>query len=178
MDPKGDASYTDQKGRTRWQRNDEIADKLRQLHDILVIGGYEASHAARYSRLAYTISRHPESVEALHREGCLVTISGVGETIAEIIGEFIETGTCTKLEEFAEHTPKTVLELTALPGLGIKTVKALYDELGIDSRASLSQALAEGKLEGVRLMNKKTQERIRQHISEISNDRGAFLSVR
>ena len=63
-------------------------------------------------RLAYTISRHPESIEALHDEGRLATISGVGETIAEIIGEFIETGTCTKLEEFAEHTPKTVLELT------------------------------------------------------------------
>lgn len=166
MDPKGDASYTDQKGRTRWRCNDEIAKKLQQLHDILVIGGYEESHATRYSRLAYTISRHPESVEALHDERRLSTISGVGETIAEIIGEFIETGTCTKLEEFVEHTPKTVLELTALPGVGIKTAKALYDELGIDSLASLGEALNEDRLEGLKLMNKKTQERVRQHISE------------
>ena len=166
MDPKDDISYTDAKGRTRWHRNDEIAKKLQQLHDILVIGGYEESHATRYTRLAYTISRHPESVEELHREGRLSTISGVGETIAEIIGEFIKTGTCNKLEEFAEHTPKTVLELTAIPGVGIKTAKALYDELGIDSLASLSQALAEGKLEGRKLMTKKTQERVQQHISE------------
>ena len=166
MSTKDDASYTDQKGRTRWRCNDEIAEKLRQLHDILVIGGYEESHATRYSRLAYTISRHPESVEELHREGCLSAISGVGETIAEIIGEFIETGTCTKLEEFAEHTPKTVLELTVLPGVGIKTAKALYDELGIDSLASLGEALNDDRLEGFKLMTKKTQERIRQHISE------------
>ena len=166
MSTKDDASYTDQKGRTRWRCNDEIAEKLRQLHDILVIGGYEESHATRYSRLAYTISRHPESVEELHREGRLSAISGVGETIAEIIGEFIETGTCTKLEEFAEHTPKTVLELTVLPGVGIKTAKALYDELGIDSLASLGEALNDDRLEGFKLMTKKTQERIRQHISE------------
>ena len=166
MSTKDDASYTDQKGRTRWRCNDEIAEKLRQLHDILVIGGYEESHATRYSRLAYTISRHPESVEELHREGCLSAISGVGETIAEIIGEFIETGTCTKLEEFAEHTPKTVLELTVLPGVGIKTAKALYDELGIDSLASLGEGLNDDRLEGFKLMTKKTQERIRQHISE------------
>ena len=166
MSTKDDASYTDQKGRTRWRCNDEIAEKLRQLHDILVIGGYEESHATRYSRLAYTISRHPESVEELHREGRLSAISGVGETIAEIIGEFIETGTCTKLEEFAEHTPKTVLELTALPGVGIKTAKVLYDELGIDSLASLGEALNDDRLEGFKLMTKKTQERIRQHISE------------
>lgn len=166
MDPKGDISYTDAKGRTRWRRNDEIAKRLQQLHEILVIGGYEESHATRYSRLAYTISRYPESIEELHREGCLSTISGVGETIAEIIGEFIETGTCTKLEEFAEHTPKTVLELTALPGVGVKTAKALYDELGINSLASLGAALNEGRLEGFKLMTKGTQEKIRQHISE------------
>ena len=166
MDSKSDASYTDAKGRTRWRCNDEIAKKLQQLHDILIIGGYEESHATRYSRLAYTISRHPESVEELHQEERLSTISGVGETIAEIIGEFIETGTCAKLEEFAEHTPKTVLELTALPGVGIKTAKALYDELGIDSLASLGEALNEDRLEGLKLMNKKTQARVRQHISE------------
>ena len=166
MDPKGDTSYTDQKGRTRWRRNEEIADKLKQLHDILIISGYEESHATRYTRLAYTISRHPESVEALHDEGRLATISGVGETIAEIIGQFVETGTCAKLEECAEHTPKTVLELTALPGVGIKTAKALYDELGIDSRASLGEALNEGKLEGRKLMTKGTQEKVRQLISE------------
>ena len=166
MDPKDDASYTDQKGRTRWRKNDEIAKNLQQLHDILIIGGYEQSHATRYSRLVYTVSRHPESVESLHDEGRLSTISGVGETIAEIIGEFIETGTCTKLEEFAKHTPKTVLELTALPGVGIKTAKALYDELDIDSLVSLGEALNEGKLEGFKLMTKRTQERVRQHISE------------
>ena len=166
MDPKDDTSYTDAKGRTRWHRNDAIAKKLQQLHEILVIGGYEESHATRYSRLAYTISRHPESVGELYREGRLATISGVGETIAEIISEFIETGTCTKLEEFAEHTPKTVLELTALPGVGIKTAKALYDELGIDSLASLGEALNGNRLEGFKLMTKKTQERVRQHINE------------
>ncbi len=166
MDPEGDTSYTDAKGRTRWRRNDETAKKLQQLHELLVIGGYEESHATRYSRLAYTISRHPESIEELHRKGRLATISGVGETIAEIIGEFIETGTCTKLEEFAEHTPKTVLELTALPGVGIKTAQALYDELGINSLASLDAALNEGRLEGLKLMTKRTQEKIRQHISE------------
>ena len=166
MDPKGDTSYIDQKGRTRWRLNDEIAKKLQQLHDILIIGGYEESHATRYARLAYTISRHSESVEELHREERLPTISGVGDTIAEIIGEFIETGTCTKLEEFAEHTPKTVLELTALPGVGIKTAKALYDELGIDSRATLAEALRENRLEGLRLMTKRTQEMVQQHINE------------
>ena len=69
MNTKDDESYTDAKGRTRWHRNDEIAKNLQQLHDILVIGGYEESHATRYARLAYTISRHPESVEALHDEG-------------------------------------------------------------------------------------------------------------
>ena len=165
MDQKEDTSYTDAKGRVRWRRNDEIAEKLQQFHDILVIGGYEESHAARYPRLAYAISRHPESIYNLHREGRLSAIPGVGGTIAGIIGEFLETGTCAKLEEFAEHTPKTVLGLTAIPGLGVKTVKMLYEEFGIDSLASLQEALDQGRLEGIKGIGKKTMENIRQHIS-------------
>ena len=61
-------SYIDAKGRHRWRCNDQIAEKLNQLHDLLVIGGYEESHARRYPQLAYAISRHPESILMLHEE--------------------------------------------------------------------------------------------------------------
>ena len=102
-------SYTDAKGRLRWRRNDEIAEKLKQLYDILVIGGYDESHAKRYPQLAHTLSRHPESVDELHREGRLTEIPGIGGIVAGIIGEFLETGTCTKLEGFTKKMPRSVL---------------------------------------------------------------------
>ena len=37
--------------------NGEIAQKLMELHTILIVADYPEDHAARYPRLAYTISR-------------------------------------------------------------------------------------------------------------------------
>ena len=92
-------------------------------------------------------------------------IPGVGGTIAKVVSEFLETGTCTKIEEWAKQAPITVLELTAIPGLGAKTARTLYQEHGIESLGALREALDNGELDGVKGMGKKTIETIREHIS-------------
>ena len=145
-----DDSYHDAKGRLRWRRNDEIGERLKDLHDLLVIGGYPPDHAARYPKLAYTISRHPESIDRLHEQGRLRELPGVAATVAGILSELIETGDCAKQREPSEGylpPPRSVLELTALPGLGAKTARALYAERGIADRASLKEALLSGALD-------------------------------
>jgi DNA polymerase (family 10) len=164
MNPDDD-TYTDAKGRTRWRVNDEIGARLKQLGDFLVIGGYDESHAARYPKLAHTVSRHPESVEEMHRGGRLGELPGVGGTIAAIIGELLDTGTCAKWEEWAAHTPPTVVELTALPGLGAKTARTLYQSYGIDSTDALRAALDGERLDDVPGMGKKTRENLRRHLT-------------
>ncbi len=150
--PAVDDFYIDSKGRTRWLANDSLGDLLKQLYAFLVIGNYEESHAARYPRLAHAISRYPESVLQLKEEERLQEISGVSEIISGIIRELIETGTCRKMEvgdEFFTPPPKTVLELVAIPRLGAKTAKKLYQEYGIDSLAALRAAACDGSLEKV-----------------------------
>lgn len=166
MASKKGASYVDDKGRLRCRRNDEIADQIKRLGDFLIIGGYEESHAKRYGKLAHTISRYPESVVRLYKEGRLDQIPGVGGTIAEMIGEFLKTGSCSKMEQWAERIPRTVLELTAIPGLGAKTIRTLYTEHGIKSLNALRRALDKGKLDGVKGIGNKTVERVRRFISE------------
>jgi DNA polymerase (family 10) len=160
-----DERYIDAKGRTRWKRNDEMGERLKQLGEFLVIGGYDESHAARYPRLAHDVSRYPVSVMELHREGRLEEIPGIGSTIAGIVGEILDTGTCRKIEEWAEHTPKSVMELAAIPGLGAKTIKLLYQEYGIADLDSLAAALADGRLDGVKGLGPKTITAIREHLA-------------
>lgn len=161
-----DSSYIDEKGRTRWHKNDEIGRRLKELGEFLVIGGYEESHAARYPKLAHAVSRYPESVVRMHREGRLREIPGIGETIAGIVGEFLDTGTCRKLEEWAEHTPKSVMQLTAIPGLGAKTVKALFHDYGVFDLATLKAALEAGRLDGVKGLGTKTLASTRAYLAE------------
>lgn len=166
MTPDADASYVDAKGRLRWHHNDKVAAQIKQLGDFLIIGGYEELHAKRYGKLAHTISRYPRSVVQLHKEGRLNEIPGVGATIAEIIGEFLRTGTCSKMEQWADRVPRTVLELTAIPGLGAKTIRTLYAEHGIKSLNTLRKALDKGVLVGARGIGDKTVERIQRFITE------------
>jgi DNA polymerase (family 10) len=145
------ASYVDSKGRTRWHENDLLAARLKDLHDLLVIGGYPPDHAARYPKLAYTLSRHPEPVGQLLREGRLAAVSGVGKIVVGILVELIETGDCAKMREPSEGyfpPPRSVLELTAIPGLGAKTARALYAERGITGRCALQRAVADGAIDG------------------------------
>ena len=163
-----DTFTLDENGRTRWKRNEEIAAKLKQLGDFLIIGGYEESHAARYAKLAYTLARYPLSVVELHNDGRLSAIEGIGDTIAGIVGELLETGTCRKWEGWARHTPVSVLELTFIPGLGAKTIRTLYQEHGIDSLDALEAALVGHRLSRVKGLGAKTLEAIHQTLDSRS----------
>lgn len=163
-----EGSYIDEKGRTRWHQNDEIALKLLELHTFLIIADYPEDHASRYPWLAHYISRFPESMSDLIAQGRLIEeIPGAGEIMAKIIEEFLETGTSVKLEEFASDTPRTVIELVPIPGLGAKTIKRLYEEVGVDSLVSLRTAIDEGRLKGFRGIGKKTLEKIEVYLDAV-----------
>ena len=158
-------SYTDEKGRIRWRVNDEIANRLIELHTLLIIADYPEDHASRYPRLAHSISRFPESVVDLVDQGRLQEeIGGVGEIVETIITEYLQTGTCSKIQEYAGDIPQTVTELVPVPGLGAKTIKRLYEDVGIVSLASLRSVIDEGKLKGFKGIGKKTLGKIEEYL--------------
>ena len=158
----GEQSYTDDKGRTRWHRNDEVAAVVKQLGEYLIIGGYPEDHAKRYGQLAHTISRMPELIDTLYKNEQLGTIAGVGGIITSYIEEIVRTGTTGKFKDhqYGKPPPLSVLELTAINNLGAKTARTLYQDQGIDSMKSLCKALAEGKLTGIRGIGPKMIESI------------------
>ncbi len=159
-------SYTDEKGRTRWHVNDEIALRLLELHTFLIMADYPEDHASRYPRLAHSISRFPESVADLVEQGRLIEeIGGIGEIVETIITEYLQTGTCSKIEEYAGDIPQTVTELVPIPGLGAKTITRLYEDIKVDSLVSLRTAIDEGKLKGFKGIGKKTLDKIEEYLN-------------
>ncbi len=117
------ASFTDEKGRTRWTRNDEVAAVVKQLGEYLIIGGYPEEHAKHYGQLAHAISRWPVSIDQLFDAGELDRINGVGGVIPGYLTEIVKTGTTEKFndDQYGPPPPRTVLELTAIDRLGPKT---------------------------------------------------------
>ncbi|HJP32272.1 MAG TPA: helix-hairpin-helix domain-containing protein [Candidatus Latescibacteria bacterium] len=159
-----DQSRVDEKGRTRWQLNERVGDQLARLGDYLVIGGYEESHTTVYKRLSYTISRWPESLETLRHEGRLKQLPGVGPTIQALLTELVDTGTCSKWEDWKARVPESVLDLRDIPGLGAKMVRVLFLEFGIDSLEKLRAAVNEGWLTQIPGLGPKTVTNIRRHL--------------
>jgi len=145
--------------------NLELADKLRDLRDFLIIAGYEESHATRYTLIARHIEKLPESAEQMKREGRLDEIPGVGKLVKLYIKEFLETGTCSKIAEWESQAPLTVLDLVRIPGVGAKTARMLFANHGIYSLQALRVALDDGKLEGVPGIGPKTLATMRDYVS-------------
>jgi len=143
--------------------NSELAEKLRDLRDFLIIAGYEESHATRYTQIARYIEKMPEPVEDVKREHRLTEIPGVGKLVAQYIREILDDGVSSKQKEWEQTAPISVLELVRIPGLGPKTARKMFQEYGIDSFDKLRQADEGGVLVEIQGVGPKLIEAIRSH---------------
>ena len=145
--------------------NSEVAEKLRDLRDFLIIAGYEESHATRYTQIARYIEKLPEAIEDVKREGRLQEVPGVGKLVAQYIREIMEDGVSSKQKEWEAQAPITVLELVRIPGLGPKTARKLFQEYGIENLSQLKLADESGVLAEVQGVGPKLIEAVRAHIA-------------
>lgn len=141
--------------------NAELAQKLRDLRDFLIIAGYEEGHATRYGHIARAIDQMSEPVEELRRTGRLREIPGVGPTIQLYIKEILDQGWCSKQKDWESQAPVTVVELTRIPGLGPRIARDMYFGYGVDSLAKLKVAADAGVLEHFHGVSPALSEAIR-----------------
>ncbi len=147
--------------------NSELAAKLRDLRDFLIVAGYEESHAFRYTNIARYIEKMPEDINVVRREARLQDIPGVGKLIQVYIKEILDDGVSSKQIEWEKTAPITVLELVRIPGLGAKTARRLYGEHGIYDLKSLKLALDNGILDTVYGIGPKLREAIVEAVAAV-----------
>ncbi len=152
--------------------NQEVAELLDRFARLLEIGGENPFRVRAYQRAAEAIRHHPEPVSALAESGRLHEIPGVGEGIASVIKEFIATGTVQAMNELERRVPPTLLEVTAIPGVGPKTAARLHKELGIVDVAGLEAAVAEGRIRSLPGMSAKIEAKIAAGIAALRRRTG------
>src|SRR3981081_4548956 len=97
--------------------NDEVAELLQELADLLSITGGDAYKIRAYEKAARAISGYPEDVSTLGLEQ-LKKIPTVGDAIAKKILDYNATGTIRQVEDLRAQIPAGVRALTAIPTLG------------------------------------------------------------
>lgn len=146
--------------------NAELAQSLRDLRDFLIIAGYEESHAVRYTQIARYIEKMPESVLQMRREARLTEIPGVGKLIALYIKEFLDTGTCSKVNDWLHAAPWSVVEICHIPGIGVRTAQHLWNGFAIGSLDALREAFRDGKLDESSGLGPKTLGLLRDAVKQ------------
>ena len=146
-------------------RNDEVAALLEEFADLLDAKGIEYKPRA-YRRAAENIRDHPGDIEGLAAEGedAVGEIEGVGDAISAKVVEYFETGEIEELGELRDELPVDMAALTAVEGVGPKTVGSLYEELGITTLDELEAAAEAGEIQEIKGFGAKTEENILDNI--------------
>lgn len=97
---------------------------------------------------------------------------GFNQQISEKINEILHLGTFTDLQNLLDQTPKGILEVMQIKGLGAKKVRILWKELKIESLQNLFLACQENKVAKTKGFGEKTQENILAQIKYIRSNTG------
>lgn len=113
-----------------------------------------------YQRAAQIIEDLPQDIRNYIQSGEIHHLRGIGSGIEEKILEYINTGKISKYEELKRLIPLDFLDLMEVPGLGPKTLKRLYQELGIDTKEKLIEALKDGRVAKLKGFGEKKVQNI------------------
>lgn len=129
----------------------------------------------RASDVIANLSANVEEVYATHGLKGIMQIPSIGKAIALKIEEYLTTGKIQYLEELKSKTDIDIDGFYGLEGIGPKTIKIVYDKLGIRDLSGLEKAASEGKLRSIRGFSEKKEEVILKKIQQFKKGRSRYL---
>ena len=129
----------------------------------------------RASDVIANLSSNVEEVYATQGLKGLMQIPSVGKAIALKIEEYLTTGKIQYLDELKSKTDIDIDGFYGLEGIGPKTIKIVYDKLGIRDLSGLEKAASGGKLRSIRGFSEKKEEIILKKIQLFKKGRSRYL---
>jgi DNA polymerase (family X) len=141
-------------------RNADVAEQLELLSDLLEIEGEAAFRVLAYRRAAARVRETGTPVAQLALEGTAKKLPGIGATIEEKIVQIVDTGEIEALSRRRKTIPPEVVEFLRIPGLGPKTVRKIWQELGVTTLAELKDAARAQRLRTLPGLGAKIEENV------------------
>jgi DNA polymerase (family 10) len=146
--------------------NTELAERFELLADMLELDGADAFRLAAYRRAAARIRDSAVPVAQLALDGKATRLSGIGSTIEAKIVEVVEAGDMNALAKLRAKLPDGLVEVMHVPGLGPKTARKLWSELGVESLDDLRAAAEQERLRALPGLGAKTEERVLKSLAK------------
>jgi DNA polymerase (family 10) len=146
-----------------------IAQILDEMGTLLEVRGENPFRCRAYHNAAQALRGLPNDLSGMIADGSLAGVPGVGETMLKKIVELATTGRLEPYEALRRSTPPGLVALLRVPGLGPKKIKALHDELMVESLADLRAAAESGKIAALKGFGEKTQTKILEGVTFIES---------
>jgi DNA polymerase (family X) len=155
--------------------NREVARVLRETAQLLEIDGAMIGRYRSYERAAELLEGLPESIEDVAQDRAkLLELPGIGEGMADHIGEILKTGDYSLRKKLLKKYPETILHLLDLQSLGPKKVAHLWKTFQAGTVEQVEQLAREGKLRDLAGFGEKSEENILKAIEVYKKSAGRF----
>ncbi len=144
--------------------NDEIADRLREIYQLMQLAGENRFRAIAFDRAAQTIESLNEDISNYIENDSLTDIKGIGNSIAEDIKSYAQTGTIEVLDSLRERIPEGIIKWLDISGLGPKNIAKIHDQLGISELEELKEACKDGRVASLDGLGEKSAQKILKSI--------------
>jgi DNA polymerase (family 10) len=151
-------------------KNADIAAAMDELADLYELDGAVIYRVVAYREAADAIRNSPVSVGQLAMEDRATEVRGVGKTLQEKIRALVETGDIPAARKLRAKFPGELVRFTQLPGLGAKTARKIYDELGISTLAELKEAAEGERLRKIPGLGPKAEQNIAKALARHQED--------
>jgi DNA polymerase (family 10) len=147
-------------------RNSEVVEQLELLADMLELEGTETFRLLAYRRAAQRVRESGGSIAQMALDGRAKELQGIGKTIEEKIVQIVETGEIEALTKRRQRIPADVVAFMRLPGLGPKTARRIWQELGVSTLGELREAAQQERLRTLSGLGPKVEQNVLRALKE------------
>ena len=152
--------------------NADVAAQFELLADIFELEDVQSFRVLAYRRAATRIRETGTSVAQMALDGKAKELQGVGKTIEEKIVQIVEDGEVHALTKHKQLVPAEVVEFLRIPGLGPKTVRRIWHELGITTLEGLREAAEAEQLRTLSGLGPRSEENVLRALAEAKQETG------
>jgi DNA polymerase (family 10) len=145
---------------------DQVAEVLNEIAVLLELKGENPFKARAYVNGARALENLSEPLEKVVAENRLGDVPGIGEALQKKISELVTTGKLPYYEELKAATPPGLVAMLDIPGIGPKKIKAVHDELGVETVEQLEAACRDGRVAKLKGFGEKTAAKICDGIAQ------------
>ena len=128
---------------------------------LLELSGANMFRTRSYQNASRLVGSLSQDLGELVASGEIFNLKGIGKGLGTAISHAVGEGKWPEdWEDLHTNTPKGLIEMLGIPGVGPKKIKMLHDELGVLSVADLQEACVKNEVAPMKGFGAKSQQKI------------------